>query len=125
MSLAQELRVANERLSCLQEDWCVLRTQLALEDDDMENIDGVRQLQATIAQQAATIERLTKALEDVVGQRYSELDMQTCNYQRGTAEAEAWHQGVFSMWWQLKLILAPAVAALADRCAASQKEPKP
>ena len=48
-------------------------------------------------------EELVKALDAMINERYSELDMMCCEYPRGSTEAIAWEAGVRQAWklWDL------------------------
>lgn len=56
--------------------------------------------------------QLVEALEAVVNERYSELDMMSCKYPRGSAESEAWHDGVKQAWKLWDMSKQPARDAL-------------
>jgi hypothetical protein len=58
--------IKTEEADCVREDWMELRKQLALEDDDLENIDGVRLLQQQVTQRAAIISQLREALTKLI-----------------------------------------------------------
>jgi len=55
-----------------------------------------------------------KALEAMVNERYSELDMMSCEYPRGSAEAIAWESGVRQAWRLWDLSKEPGVKALQE-----------
>ena len=56
---------------------------------------------------------LMKALEEMINERYSELDMMSCEYPQGSSEAIAWESGVRQAWKLWDLSKQPGIAALA------------
>lgn len=54
-----------------------------------------------------------RLLRDFVDERDSELDMMRCNYERGTPESVAWHEGVKEMWRVLDILKRPVLDYLA------------
>ena len=62
----------------------------------------------------ASHEELVKALEAMINERYSELDMMCCEYPRGSTEAVAWEAGVRQAWKLWDLSKQPGRDALAN-----------
>lgn len=62
----------------------------------------------------ASHEELMKALDAMINERYSELDMMCCEYPRGSTEAIAWEAGVRQAWKLWDLSKQPGQDALSN-----------
>jgi len=80
----------------------------------------VRALALAASQPPQELEGLREALEDVVNERDTELDMMHCKYLHGTPENEAWHGGVKEAWKRFEIVQGRARAALTRRWADEQ-----
>ncbi len=94
------------------------------------NVALVEMVASTLAKARASAapvrvreEQLRKALEVVIGERDTELDMMSCQYPRGSSENKAWHDGVFAVWKRLEIVKADARRALADAPKGTSLEP--
>lgn len=73
----------------------------------------------------AAVEAMAQTLKEMIDERYSELDMMSCEYPRGSAEALAWESGVRQAWKLWDLSKQPGVAALAAYRATQNKDVRP
>lgn len=65
-----------------------------------------------IAQLEAALKEAREALEAMIDERYSEFDMMSCKYKRGSTEIAAWEDGVRQVWKLWDLSKQPGVEAL-------------
>jgi hypothetical protein len=80
-----------------------------VEERDYENATQL----ATINELQSLNRDLAEALQAVVDERDSEIDMMRRKYRMGTPEFDIWLEGVNATWERLEVIKAPARSALA------------
>lgn len=113
-------------------DWRPVANRIFAAEAKVDVAEGAKMRAVELSEQAATIadlkrhkqemqavaDRLTKAINEMIEERYSDLDMMEWPCRSTDPEFEYFMLGVKAMWGQLKLIKAIGSAAL------SKQEPK-